>query len=55
VKNGERLNQVILDATYQYILGQIDKAGFEKAVETWKNQGGNDIIEEFNASYQAVN
>ncbi|UOE93054.1 extracellular solute-binding protein [Alkalihalobacillus sp. LMS39] len=53
IQDGDRLKQLIDDATIQYILGQIDKDGFEKAVENWKSQGGNAIIQEFNASYQA--
>ncbi|KGA97446.1 ABC transporter substrate-binding protein [Alkalihalobacillus alcalophilus ATCC 27647 = CGMCC 1.3604] len=50
--HGERLQQIINDATYQYILGQIDEAGFENAIQTWKTQGGENIINEYNESYQ---
>ncbi|MFC4386346.1 extracellular solute-binding protein [Gracilibacillus marinus] len=49
-QDGATLQQIITDATYNYILGQIDKAGFDKAVEDWKSRGGDKIIEEFNAS-----
>ena len=55
IRDGDRLKQMIDDATVRYILGQTDKAGFEAAVENWKSQGGNAIIEEFNASYQELN
>ncbi|MCG1021854.1 extracellular solute-binding protein [Sutcliffiella horikoshii] len=48
--NGERLRTIIQDATYQYILRQIDKDGFEKAVQRWLDQGGQTIIDEFNES-----
>ncbi|MFC4321370.1 extracellular solute-binding protein [Litchfieldia salsa] len=51
IEKGERLNQIIVDATYQYMLGQLDKDGFDQAVENWKKQGGEQIIEEFNDSY----
>ena len=44
------LQEIINDATYNYILGGIDEAGFDTEVEKWKNQGGSNIIEEFNAS-----
>lgn len=54
-KNGERLQTIIIDATYQYILGQIDKKGFEDAVKKWREQGGDKVIEEYNASYEKVN
>ncbi|WP_100407620.1 extracellular solute-binding protein [Bacillus solitudinis] len=47
---GDRLYNIISDATYKYILGQIDEAGFDKAIDEWKNEGGEMIIEEYNAS-----
>ncbi|SHM69543.1 carbohydrate ABC transporter substrate-binding protein, CUT1 family [Gracilibacillus kekensis] len=50
VNDGAILQEGITDATYQYILGQIDEAGFDAAIEKWKNEGGDAIIEEFNAS-----
>ncbi|MNC41588.1 Lipoprotein LipO precursor [compost metagenome] len=49
---GVELQQIISDATYKYIYGQIDKAGFEKEVQAWKERGGNKIIEEYNAVYK---
>jgi putative aldouronate transport system substrate-binding protein len=51
-KVSETLNKIILDATYKYILGQIDKEGFNQAIETWQKQGGSDVISEFNADYK---
>ncbi|QUW21567.1 extracellular solute-binding protein [Sporosarcina sp. Marseille-Q4063] len=50
VKDGARLQEIINDATYNYMLGEIDEAGFDGEVEKWKSQGGSKIIEEFNAS-----
>ncbi len=50
VDDGARLQEIITDATYNYIIGQIDEAGFADAIENWKSQGGDAIIEEFNAS-----
>ena len=50
VKDGARLQEIINDATYNYMLGEIDEAGFDAEVEKWKKQGGSKIIEEFNAS-----
>ncbi|MEK3889545.1 extracellular solute-binding protein [Bacillus sp. FSL K6-3431] len=52
--NSERLGQIIEDATYKYLLGQIDEAGFDAAVEKWKKQGGDKVIAEFNESYKAL-
>jgi putative aldouronate transport system substrate-binding protein len=55
VTHGDRLQKLIDDATFRYILGQIDLDGFNEATERWKNEGGNDMIEEFTASYYSVN
>lgn len=51
IEKGEILNQMITDATYQFILGKIDEKGFEKVIEDWKKSGGSNIIKEFNESY----
>jgi putative aldouronate transport system substrate-binding protein len=53
-ERGELLNQKMIDATYQYILGDLDEAGFEKAIEDWKKSGGENVINEFNEAYQKV-
>lgn len=50
VRDGERLQEIINDATYNYMLGEIDEKGFEKEIEKWKAEGGTKMIEEFNAS-----
>lgn len=55
VLDGTRLQQTITDATYKYILGQTDEAGFDQAVEKWLDEGGQQILDEFNESYQANN
>ncbi|NIK24477.1 putative aldouronate transport system substrate-binding protein [Paenibacillus lupini] len=51
-EKGVELQTLITDATYKYIYGEIDKVGFDKAVEEWKKRGGDKIIEEFNAVYK---
>ncbi|WP_088102802.1 extracellular solute-binding protein [Halalkalibacter urbisdiaboli] len=53
--DGERLQQMIYDATYKYILGQIDQDGFNDAIKEWESEGGSKMIEEFNNSYQEKN
>lgn len=50
--DGERLEQIIEDATHNYMLGDINEGEFDQAIENWLDQGGQDIIEEYNASYQ---
>ncbi|WP_284645344.1 extracellular solute-binding protein [Paenibacillus silviterrae] len=54
-EKGLRLQEIIKDATYKFILGGIDEAGFRKEVEKWKTEGGQKIMDEYTASYQAVN
>lgn len=53
-ERGTRLQEIIKDATYKFMLGSIDEAGFQQEVEKWRKDGGDQIIEEFNASYQAA-
>nr|WP_311198812.1 extracellular solute-binding protein [Paenibacillus sp. YPD9-1] len=52
LEKGVQLQEIIKDATYKYMYGNLDKAGFEKAIEDWKSRGGNKIIEEYNAAYK---
>jgi len=49
-EQGLQLQEIIKDATYKYIYGNIDAAGFQAMVDDWSNRGGNKIIEEFNAA-----
>ncbi|THF83490.1 extracellular solute-binding protein [Cohnella fermenti] len=49
-EKGTELASIITDATYKYIYGKLDKAGFEKEIDTWKSRGGDKIIEEINAA-----
>jgi putative aldouronate transport system substrate-binding protein len=52
-QNKDRLAVIITDATYKYILGGGEDE-FNKALEKWKSEGGEKIIEEFNAAYKQV-
>ncbi|RCW64284.1 extracellular solute-binding protein [Saliterribacillus persicus] len=54
-QKSEELKQIMVDATFNYILGDLDKAGFEEQIERWMDHGGNDVIEEFNISWKASN
>jgi len=49
-ERGVRLQEIIRDATYHFILGMIDEAGFESEAQRWLEEGGRQIIEEYNAS-----
>ncbi|MCC5895968.1 MAG: extracellular solute-binding protein [Alkalibacterium sp.] len=52
---GSELSVIIEDATYQYILGDIDLDGFEAAVERWYQSGGQQIVEEYEAAWAEIN
>jgi putative aldouronate transport system substrate-binding protein len=51
-EDGVELQKIITDATYQYIYGKLDAAGFQKAIDQWKSRGGDKIIQEYNAVYK---
>lgn len=48
---GVRLQDIIRDATYQFIIGLLDEEGFQVEVERWLQQGGQQIIQEYNDAY----
>lgn len=50
---GSELQKLITDATYKYILGQINLEQFNQEVGKWRKAGGNEIIAEFEAAYKA--
>lgn len=49
---GVRLYNIIKDATYNFILGNMDEAGFEAEVNRWKDSGGTQMIKEFTEAYR---
>lgn len=48
---GDHLEQIIHDATYEYILGIIDEKEFKNTIQEWKKYGGDQVIEEYTHSY----
>lgn len=50
--SSSELSVIVEDATYQYILGDIDLDGFESAVQRWYDQGGQQIVDEFEAAHE---
>ncbi|TPE69793.1 extracellular solute-binding protein [Halalkalibacterium halodurans] len=54
-ERGTELQKIIDDATYKYILGELDEDGFEAEVERWLTNGGESIIEELNEDYERLN
>lgn len=51
-ERGDELQKIIDDATYQFILGKTDESQFEKAVEKWRTNGGDQVIEEYEESFK---
>lgn len=51
-EKGARLQEIVNDATYQFILGMLDEEGFRTETERWLREGGQQIIEEYNAAYE---
>ncbi|WP_438448563.1 extracellular solute-binding protein [Gorillibacterium sp. sgz5001074] len=52
-EKGARLYEGIKDATYKFMLGNIDEKGFDAAVKKWQDEGGTKIMEEYTAGYKA--
>lgn len=48
------LDQIWKDARLAYIKGEIDDAGLEAAIESWKNSGGDQVTKEMNELYHAA-
>lgn len=53
--SGAQLDAIIADARIQYIAGQIDEAGLQAAIDTWRSSGGDDVIKEMNDLYSELN
>ncbi|GIQ70540.1 extracellular solute-binding protein [Xylanibacillus composti] len=52
VEKGTLLQEIITNATYEYILGEIDAAGFDAAIQAWLEQGGEQVMQEYNRAYR---
>ncbi|MDO7905541.1 extracellular solute-binding protein [Paenibacillus sp. JX-17] len=50
-EKGTELQKIITDATFKFIMGEIDEAGFKDAVSSWKKQGGDQITQEYEEAY----
>ncbi|MEK3916794.1 extracellular solute-binding protein [Paenibacillus sp. FSL H7-0331] len=51
-EKGPELDKIKNDAQVKFIMGQIDEAGYNKAIENWRKAGGDKIIAEFTAEYK---
>lgn len=52
-ETGSELDQIIQNATYQYILGQIDSEGFRQELIKWENMGGTRVEAEYAEAYSS--
>ncbi|WP_261304940.1 extracellular solute-binding protein [Paenibacillus andongensis] len=48
---GDELKQIIVDARTKFVVGKLDEAGWQKAIEQWRKAGGDKVIEEFSEQY----
>ncbi|OAS18699.1 extracellular solute-binding protein [Paenibacillus oryzisoli] len=51
-EKGPELDKIKADAIVKFIMGQIDEAGYKKALEDWKKAGGDKVIAELTAEYK---
>ncbi|WP_409345594.1 extracellular solute-binding protein [Paenibacillus sp. MBLB4367] len=50
-EKGSEITKIVQDARIKFIMGTIDEAGWNQAVEQWKKSGGDKVIEEYTAQY----
>lgn len=55
IDKGSELAKIISDAKTKFIMGEIDEAGWNKAVEHWRKTGGDQIIKEYEEAYANIN
>ncbi|MBM7583414.1 putative aldouronate transport system substrate-binding protein [Caldicoprobacter guelmensis] len=53
-ERGAQLDQIIDDASIKYIIGEIDEVGFNNALEEWRKNGGDNVIEEYTNEYLKI-
>lgn len=53
-KKGPQLDNIINDARTKFIVGQMDEAGFQQAIQLWKTSGGDEYVQEMNELYAAL-
>ncbi|MFH5182506.1 sugar ABC transporter permease [Paenibacillus sp. TAB 01] len=45
------LNKIVNDARIKYIMGELDEAGWKRALDSWSKAGGDKVTQEFNDQY----
>lgn len=52
IEKNEQLNTILTDARTKYIMGEIDDAGYDAAVQLWKKTGGDQVAKELAELYK---
>ena len=55
VRLGTTLSDILSDAEMRFVLGHIDEAGLQAAIDEWWRVGGEQVTAEFTAQWRAVN
>jgi putative aldouronate transport system substrate-binding protein len=53
VRLGNTLGNILGDARMKYVIGQIDRAGFDAEVARWRTAGGDQVKADYTAAYKA--
>jgi putative aldouronate transport system substrate-binding protein len=51
-ERGTELEKIIIDATFKYIMGEIDEKAFDAEVKKWKESGGDAMAKEYEEAYK---
>lgn len=54
-ERGQELDQMISDAQTKYIMGELDDAGWQQAITSWRTAGGDQLIKEYEEAYAKLN
>jgi putative aldouronate transport system substrate-binding protein len=50
-ERGKELDIMMMDAATNYIVGKIDDAGYQAAIDKWRKAGGDNMLKEYEAAY----
>lgn len=54
IQKGAELDKIITDARIKYMSGQLSDEGWYAEMQRWRDSGGDDVIREVNAAYDAA-
>lgn len=53
-KKGPQLDEIMSTAKTSFIVGKLDEVAYKAEIDRWKQQGGNDYIDEINKAYKEL-